>query len=110
MTDPGSETYFGWGKQTSGVEVADPALSFYDEKAVPHGEVRTLWYPSKVTGGLRRVFVYTPPGYDTSNRRYPVLYLQHGAGESERGWTGQGRANFILDNLLAENKAAPSLW
>lgn len=108
--DPGSETFFGWGKQSSGVEVPDPKLDFYEPKDVPHGEVRIHWYRSQVTGKMRRAFVYAPPGYDReARRRYPVLYLQHGAGESERGWTAQGRANFILDNLLAEGKARPML-
>ena len=108
-TDPASETYFGWGKQTSGLEVPDPNLGFYDSKPVPHGQVHIAWYPSKVTGKDRRVYVYTPPGYDTKSGRYPVLYLQHGAGESERGWTAQGHANFILDNLVAEQEATPML-
>jgi enterochelin esterase-like enzyme len=108
--DPGSETFFGWGKQSSALEVPDPALDFYEFKDVPHGNVHIHWYRSSVTGQPRRAFVYTPPGYDAESRtRYPVLYLQHGAGESERGWTAQGRANFILDNLLAAKKAAPMI-
>src|SRR5262249_45047266 len=107
--DPNSETFFGWGQQTSGLEVPDPALHFYEARDVPHGEVRGVYYPSKVTEQLRRAFVYTPPGYETSGKRYPVLYLQHGAGESERAWSMQGRANFILDNLLAEGEALPML-
>ncbi len=108
--DPSSETYFGWGKQTSGIEVPEPGVDFYDAKDVPHGAVRIEWYHSKVTGQWRRAYVYTPPGYDTHPRtRYPVLYLQHGAGEDERGWTCQGRANFILDNLIAEGKARPMI-
>ena len=79
-------------------------------RSVPHGQVRAFWYHSKVTGTPRRAFVYTPPGYDANAKpRYPVLYLQHGAGEDERGWTNQGRANFILDNLLAAGKAKPML-
>jgi enterochelin esterase-like enzyme len=110
VNDPGSETYFGWGRQTSGVEVPETGTDFYDAKDVPHGQVRAFWYHSRVTGTPRRAFVYTPPGYDAnSKQRYPVLYLQHGAGEDERGWTNQGRANFILDNLLAAGKAKPML-
>jgi enterochelin esterase-like enzyme len=109
--DPGSESYFGWGRQTSGVEVPEEGVDFYVAKDVPHGEVRAMWYPSKVTGRARRAFVYTPPGYDAggSTIRYPVLYLQHGAGEDERGWTTQGRMNFILDNLIAAGKATPMI-
>lgn len=108
--DPGSETFFGWGKQSSALEVPDPALDFYDFQDVPHGDVHIHWYRSSVTGQPRRAFVYTPPAYDADARtRYPVLYLQHGAGESERGWTAQGHANFILDNLLAAKKALPMI-
>jgi enterochelin esterase-like enzyme len=111
VNDPGSETFFGYGRQTSGVEAPEKkGVDFYDAKDVPHGEVRALWYHSKVTGKARRALVYTPPGYDAAPRtRYPVLYLQHGAGEDERGWTTQGRANFILDNLIAARKAKPMI-
>jgi enterochelin esterase-like enzyme len=108
VNDPGSETFYGYGKPTSGVELPEPGADYYDVKDVPHGEVRSLWYHSKVTGLPRRAFVYTPPGYDADpGKRYPALYLQHGAGEDERGWTTQGRANFILDNLIATGKAVP---
>ncbi len=108
--DPGSETFFGWAKQSSGVEVPEPGTDFYDTKDVPHGEVRSRWYHSQVTGKWRRALVYTPPGYDADPAaRFPVLYLQHGSGEDERGWTAQGRANFILDNLIAAGKAIPML-
>jgi enterochelin esterase-like enzyme len=110
VNDPSSETFFGYGKQSSGVEVPEKGVDFYDIKDVPHGEVRALWYHSKVTGKPRRALVYTPPGYESSaSTRYPVLYLQHGAGEDERGWTTQGRANFILDNLIAAKKAQPMI-
>ena len=110
VNDPCSETYFGYGKLTSGVEVPEAGVDFYDAKDVPHGEVRALWYHSKITGLLRRAFVYTPPGYDVvAGTRYPVLYLQHGAGEDERGWSTQGRMNFILDNLIAAGKAKPMI-
>jgi len=108
--DPASESYFGWGQQTSGLEVPDPSLDFYEAKDVAHGEVRSRYYRSQVTGAIRRAFVYTPPDYDRNpKQRYPVLYLQHGAGESERGWTAQGRANFILDNLLAAGRTKPMI-
>ena len=79
-------------------------------KDVPHGEVRERWYFSRTTEGWRRVFVYTPPGYDKDrDTRYPVLYLQHGGGEDERGWANQGRIAFIMDNLFAAKKARPML-
>src|SRR5205814_7778015 len=79
-------------------------------KDVPHGEVRIRPYFSKITNAWRRAFIYTPPGYDQNpSQRYPVLYLQHGAGEDERAWSNQGRANLILDNLIAEGKAKPMI-
>jgi enterochelin esterase-like enzyme len=110
VNDPASETYFGYGKPTSGVEVPEKGVDFYDAKEVPHGEVRVRWYRSGVTGQFRRAYVYTPPDYDVrSVTRYPVLYLQHGAGEDERGWSTQGRMNFILDNLIAAGKAKPMI-
>jgi enterochelin esterase-like enzyme len=110
VNDPASETFFGWGRQTSGLEVPDPSLDFYTAKDVPHGDVRAVWYSSRVTGRPRRAYVYTPPEYDAAPaRRYPVLYLQHGAGESERAWSAQGRVGFILDNLLAARQAQPML-
>jgi hypothetical protein len=110
VNDPSSETFFGYGKPTSGVEVPEPGIDFYEAMEVPHGEVRAFWYHSETTGRPRREFVYTPPGYDTNpQRRYPVLYLQHGMGEDERGWSTQGRMNFILHNLLATGKAKPMI-
>jgi enterochelin esterase family protein len=108
--DPNSETCFGWGQPTSGLEVPDPKLDFYDAKDVPHGELRVVWYHSKITGLPRPAYVYTPPDYDRdSQRRFPVLYLQHGAGESERAWSAQGRVNFIFDTLLAAGRVNPML-
>lgn len=112
VTDPGSHTFFGEGRDMSGIEIPSPlpSDSFYQIRDVPHGEVRERWYHSIVTGTWRRIFVYTPPGYDHEpNTRYPALYLQHGAGEDETGWIKQGRANFTLDNLIASGKAKPML-
>jgi enterochelin esterase-like enzyme len=110
VADPGSHAFFGGGKWASAVEVPAPKEDFYAIKAVPHGQVREVWYDSKVTGTWRRAFVYTPPGYDEQpEARYPVLYLQHGGGEDETGWVRQGKANFILDNLIAEGKCRPMI-
>ena len=110
VNDPASYSYFGWARECSGIDVPEAGVDFYDIKAVPHGAVRTHWYFSKVTGKWRRANVYTPPDYDKSSRtRYPVLYLQHGSGENERGWVEQGRASFILDNLIAAKQARPML-
>jgi enterochelin esterase-like enzyme len=107
--DPGSQTYFGWNTETSGVEVPDK-VDFYELKEVPHGEVRARWYLSKTTGQWRRTHVYTPPDYDKSGgKRYPVLYLQHGSGENETSWAKQGRVSFILDNLISAKSATPMI-
>jgi enterochelin esterase-like enzyme len=88
------------------VEVPGAAPMFYDIKPVPHGTVSMRYYTSKATGGARRVFVYTPPNYERASR-LPVLYLLHGADGDETVWTQFGRAHLILDNLIAEKKAAP---
>jgi enterochelin esterase-like enzyme len=111
VNDPASYAWFGWARETSGIDVPEPGADFYAAKQdVPHGEVRERWYFSKLTGKWRRAHVYTPPDYDQKTRaRYPVLYLQHGAGENERGWVEQGRAQFILDNLIAARKAQPMI-
>ncbi|QOY90205.1 alpha/beta hydrolase [Paludibaculum fermentans] len=110
VADPSSHSYYGGSRDSSGIEVPEKGVDFYEAKSVPHGEVRIRWYLSKVTGQHRRCFVYTPPGYDTNTRgRYPVLYLQHGSGEDETGWIFQGRANLILDNLISAGKAKPMI-
>jgi enterochelin esterase family protein len=79
------------------------------KQAGPTEEIRIAWYPSTTLGGERRLHVYAPPGYDTTQGRYPVLYLLHGGGDEDSGWSTIGRAGFILDNLLAEKKALPML-
>jgi enterochelin esterase-like enzyme len=110
VNDPGSDTFFGTGKPTSGIEIPEKGVDFYHVKDMPHGEVRSRWYASKVTGRTRHIQVYTPPNYDADpNKRYPVLYLQHGSGEDETGWSKQGHMNFILDNLIAQKKAVPMI-
>ena len=110
VNDPGSRTYFGMGMDVSGIEVPEDGVNYYLANDVPHGDVRIRSYHSKITGQWRRCFVYTPPDYDANpGVRYPVLYLQHGSGEDETGWIFQGHANLILDNLIAEKKAAPMI-
>jgi enterochelin esterase-like enzyme len=76
---------------------------------VPHGDVRAVWYRSGTLDMPRRMHVYTPPGYEGGSERYPVLYLLHGSGDEDSGWSTVGRAGFILDNLIAANKAVPML-
>jgi enterochelin esterase family protein len=110
VADPASESYFGTDKRSSGIEVPPPDEDFYLPKDVPHGDIRAHYYFSNTTGKIRRCFVYTPPGYDQHRfTHYPVLYLQHGMGEDATGWPTQGRVNFIMDNLIAEDKAKPML-
>jgi len=110
VADLGSHSFFGGGKHASAVEVPEPGSTYYSMQPVPHGQVREVWYDSKVTGTWRHALVYLPPGYDEqTKRRYPVLYLQHGGGEDETGWIRQGRANFILDNLLAAGSCQPMI-
>ena len=95
MNDPSSDAFFGYGRPTSGIEVPTPGEDFYQPKDVPHGQVRMAWYHSKTTGQWRRAMVYTPPGYDAAARtRYPVLYLQHGAGRGRDRLDRTGSCEF----------------
>ena len=110
FADPNTRTFFGSSRWMSGIDVPSDDMDFFAAKDVPHGTVREQPYFSSVSKAWRRCFVYTPPGYDqNSAARYPVLYLQHGAGEDETAWSVQGRTNFILDNLIAEGKAKPMI-
>jgi enterochelin esterase-like enzyme len=110
VTDPASKTFFGNNRLSGGIEVPSPDEDFYHFKDVPHGVVSERWYFSKSANAGRRVFVYTPPDYDTNTTaRYPVLYLRHGGGEDETGWSVQGYMSFIMDNLIAEKKARPMI-
>jgi enterochelin esterase family protein len=103
-----ANTKYGYGNfgSVSVVQVPGDGPQFYDTKDVAHGEVRIVPYVSKTLGVSRTVWVYTPAGYD-KGKNYPVMYLLHGAGDIESGWTMIGRANNILDNLIAEKKAKP---
>ena len=89
--------------------VPGPVFDLYDVKEVPHGRLHALWYPSPTIGTDRRLIVYTPPGYESSGESYPVLYLLHGGGGDEEAWVSRGRANYILDNLIAAGKATPMI-
>ncbi len=103
MIKPGERT----SESMFEIPAAQPAP--YDWQPVPHGTVHVNWYLSKALDVPRRVDVYTPPGYEANRRRYPVLYLLHGSGDTEQGWTTIGHANLILDNLIAEGKAKPMI-
>lgn len=76
---------------------------------VAHGNVTAVWYPSPTLGTERRMYVYTPPGYEHGKDEYPVLYLLHGGGGDEEGWINRGRANYIIDNLIASKEAVPMI-
>jgi enterochelin esterase family protein len=109
-SDAGSRAFFGGSRYVSAVEVPEPGSTYYSIQDVPHGQVRDVWYHSSVTGSWRHAMVYLPPDYDAqAKKRYPVLYLQHGGGEDETGWIRQGRANVILDNLIASGAAKPMI-
>src|SRR5690606_861395 len=106
VPDPGSKYYYGAGRWGSGIEIPAGDKDFYALKYVPHGNVSENLYFSEITQQWRRNFVYTPPGYfENPEKRYPVLYLQHGSYEDETGWSSQGHANLILDNLIASGDA-----
>ena len=108
VPDPNSQFFYGSSRWGSSVEVPAKDADFYTLKNVPHGQLREVNYFSKSGNTNRHAFIYTPPGYDRNSRkRYPVLYLQHGAGEDETGWGRQGHAGLIMDNLIAEGKAKP---
>lgn len=108
FVDPGTESYYDNGRWGSAVEIPAKDQDFYALKDVPHGQIRQNLYYSRVMKSWRRCFVYTPVEYEkNANKRYPVLYLQHGGGGNETGWANQGKANLIMDNLLAEGKTKP---
>ena len=110
VVDPASESFYGMSRMASAIEIPEKGVDFYDIKNVPHGAVSSKYYFSKVTNSWRRLYVYTPPGYDTNLKdKYPVVYVQHGGGEDERGWVTQGRTDIILDNLIASGKAKPMI-
>ena len=95
--------------ETSWSLVYVPGAEFMDTGSVPHGAVSAVTYYSNALQRFRRLHVYLPPGYETSSQKYPVLYLLHGAGDSDDSWTSVGRAGFILDNLIAARKAKPMI-
>jgi enterochelin esterase-like enzyme len=110
FNDPGTLNFYGSTRWESGVEIPAHDQDFYALKDVPHGRVQQVLFPSKLTNTViaRPAWVYTPPDYDKdTTKRYPVLYLQHGWGENEYAWWNQGRANLIMDNLIAEGKTTP---
>ena len=107
VPDPNSKFLYGSGAERTQIEIPAHDQDKYALRDVPHGQVREIYFMSKVTGEHRHIFVYTPPGYEQGRKKYPVLYLQHGYTENETGWSHQGRCGFIMDNLIADGKSLP---
>lgn len=107
FNDPGTGNFYGSQRWESGVEIPAKDQDFYALKDVPHGHIQQVLFPSKSTNTLRVANVYTPPGYEQGKTKYPVLYLQHGWGENETSWAIQGKANLIMDNMIAEGRIKP---
>ena len=108
VPDPGSLYYYGASRWGSGIDIPAADEDFYTLKNVPQGEVSEVYYYSSVTGSMRHCYIYTPAEYKkNTDKKYPVLYLQHGGGEDEHGWPQQGRTGIIMDNLIAAGKAVP---
>ena len=112
--DPATETFFGCNRQAGGIEIPEGADGDYyrPQLGIDHGQVRSLYYYAQSTSEWRHAMVYTPAGYDlkkNAKRRYPVLYLQHGMGEDETGWSRQGHMQHIMDNLIANGEAVPMI-
>ena len=108
VPDPSSLYYYGASRWGSGIDVPAADQDFDALKNVPQGQMREIYYWSEVNQAMRHCFVYTPADYDVNkDKRYPVLYLQHGGGENEYGWPQQGRTAQIMDNLIADGKAVP---
>lgn len=108
LTDPNSQSYFGYTLNAGGIEVPEgPEGDYYRfDKNVPHGQVRSVNYWSEINQTYRHINVYVPASYEKNSRKkYPVLYLLHGSGENEYGWINQGYVNFILDNMIAKGEA-----
>ncbi|MCP5113882.1 MAG: esterase, partial [bacterium] len=99
----------GIRSSSSVLDVPASPPAFWAMRDVPHGEVHIHHYASKATGTTRRAHVYTPPGYEANEKRYPVLYLLHGSGDDDSAWMSVGRAHLILDNLIARSAAEPMI-
>ena len=108
VPDPGSKYFYGASRWGSGIDVPAGDQDFYTLKNVPQGSVNEVYYWSSVTQSMRHGYIYLPNEYyKNPNKKYPVLYLQHGMGENETGWSAQGKTGIIMDNLIAEGKAVP---
>ena len=109
--DPSTETFFGCNRESGGIEVPEgPEGDYYrPQQGVPAGQVRSIYYWSESAKAWRHAMVYTPAEYEKGKKKYPVLYLQHGMGEDETGWSKQGRMQHIMDNAIASKEAVPMI-
>ncbi|HLP37544.1 alpha/beta hydrolase-fold protein [Lacibacter sp.] len=107
FNDPGTGFFYGSQRWESGIEIPAKDQDMYALKDVPHGNMQHIIFPSKSTNTQRAAIVYTPPGYEKGNTKYPVLYLQHGWGENETSWAVQGKTNLIMDNMIASGRIKP---
>ena len=108
VPDPGSKYYYGASRWGSGIDVPAADEDFYTVKNVPQGSINEVYYYSTVTESMRHCYIYFPAAYrENPDKKFPVLYLQHGMGENETGWSAQGKTGIIMDNLIAEGKAVP---
>jgi len=108
VPDPGSKYYYGASRWGSGIDIPAADEEIYTVKNVPQGSINEVYYYSTVTEQMRHGYIYLPAEYfKNPNKKYPVLYLQHGMGENETGWSAQGKTGIIMDNLIAEGKAVP---
>ena len=107
--DPASQSFYGCSRWSSAIEIPEAGMADFEVQDVKRGEVRTVYYYSKVDEAWRPLMVYTPAGYNEGQQDYPVVYIQHGGGEDHRGWMEQGRTAQIMDNLIAAGKAVPMI-
>ena len=109
--DPATDTFFGCNREAGGIEIPEGAEGDYyrPQQGIEHGQVRSIYYYATATNEWRHAMVYTPAEYEKGKKRYPVLYLQHGMGEDETGWSKQGHMQHIMDNLIASKEAVPMI-
>ena len=109
--DPATETFFGCNREAGGIEIPEGEEGNYyrPQQGIVHGQVRSIYYYANATNEWRHAMVYTPAEYEKGKKKYPVLYLQHGMGEDETGWSKQGHMQHIMDNLIASGEAKPMI-
>jgi enterochelin esterase family protein len=109
VADPASQSFYGCSRWSSAIEIPEEGMDDFEVQRVAHGEVRTVYYYSKVDESWRPLMIYTPANYNVVKADLPVVYIQHGGGEDHRGWMEQGRTAQIMDNLIAAGKAVPMI-